>query len=212
MDINKLKIFLAVADAGSFGKASEKTGYTQAGISYVIKSLEDEIGVRLFSRTSTGVKLTDGGKALHPEIRRIVNSYGGFESTLAAQKKGSQVTIHIGCVDTVAIMWLPRAILLFKERFPDVLVDAKTGDPFEIKDWLETGDIDIGLTERAWEDVRFRWVHLADDPYVVVFPPGTKAPSPCPISFLQGKEMYVSDYSRERNIPRMIRDREINIL
>ncbi|MDD5823109.1 MAG: LysR family transcriptional regulator [Firmicutes bacterium] len=201
MDINKFRIFLAVADAGSFGKASEKTGYTQAGISYVIKSLEDEIGVRLFSRTSTGVRLTDSGKVLLPEIRRVVGSFGSFESTLVAQKTGNMVTIHVGVVDTVAIKWLPRAVELFRKRYPDVLVDANTGDPFEMKEWLERGEADLGICERAWEDRRFRWIHLADDPYVVVFPPGTNAPSPCPFDYLDGKAMYISDYGRERIIP-----------
>lgn len=209
MDINKFRVFLAVADAGSFGKASERTGYTQAGISYVIKSLEDEIGVRLFSRTSTGVRLTDSGKVLLPEIRRVVSSFGGFESTLFAQKAGKVVTIHVGTVDTIAIKWLPRAVELFRERFPDILVDANTGDPFEIKEWLERGEADIGLTERAWEDMRFRWIPLEDDPYVAVFPPGTDAPSPCPVSYLEGQAMYISDYGRERNIPLLLQNQSI---
>lgn len=211
MDINKFQVFLSVADAGSFGKASEKTGYTQAGISYIIKKLEDELGVMLFTRTPAGVRLTDSGKVLLPEFRRVVSSYGSFESTLLAQKSGNIVAIHVGTVDTIAIKWLPRAIELFNERFPEVLVDSNTGDPFEIKEWLERGEADIGLTERGWEDSRFRWIHLADDPYVAVFPPHTNAPYPCPYTFFDGRQMYISDYGRERNIPVLVHNKDIEI-
>ncbi len=211
MDINKFSVFLAVADAGSFGKASDKTGYTQAGISYIIKTLEEELGVVLFSRTSTGVRLTESGKVLLPEFRRVVNSYGSFESTLLAQKTANIMTIHIGTVDSIAIKWLPRAIELFNVRYPEILVDSNTGDPFEIKEWLERGEADLGLTERAWEDVRFRWIHLADDPYVAVLPPGTNAPVPCPYAFLDDRQMYISDYGRERNIPMLIQNKAFKI-
>lgn len=211
MDINKFQIFLAVADAGSFGKASEKTGYTQAGISYVIKTLEDEVGVRLFSRTSTGVRLTDSGRVLLPEVRRVVGAYGSFESALLAQKVANVQTIHVGTVDTMAIKWLPRAIQLFNERFPDVLVDCNTGDPFEIKEWMERGEADLGLTERGWEDVRYRWIHLAYDPYVAILPPGSNCQRPCPYSFLNGRQMYISDYGRERNVPVLIQNKDFQI-
>ena len=211
MDISKLSTFLAVADAGSFGKATVKTGYSQAGISYAVSSLEEELGVQLFQRTSNGVKLTSYGKVLLPEIRKVVNSYNGMQSVLNAQKQNSTGILHIAAIETMATMWLPYAISEFHKTYPDILIETITGDPFEINELMLNGEADIGLSEKAWNSSELHWIHVAKDPYMVVLPHDTPAPNPCPISFLDGRWFYMADYSRERNVPILLQEHGVNV-
>ena len=66
MDKINAEVFVTVANLGSFKKAADKLGYTQAGISYIINSMEEQAGFRLFEREFGGVRLTQEGQALVP--------------------------------------------------------------------------------------------------------------------------------------------------
>lgn len=211
MDITKLLTFLAVADAGSFGKATVKTGYSQAGISYAISSLEEELGVQLFQRTANGVKLTSYGKVMLPEVRKVVNAYTGMESVLNAQKHNSTGTLHIATIETMSTKWLPYAISEFRKSYPDILIEIITGDPFEINEWVLSGEADLGLSEKDWNSSELHWIHLADDPYMAVLPHNTEVPDPCPLDFFNGRLFYMADYGRERNVPLLLNKKNINV-
>ncbi|MBR4882661.1 MAG: LysR family transcriptional regulator [Bacteroidales bacterium] len=71
MDKINAEVFVTVANLGSFKKAADKLGYTQAGISYIINSMEEQAGFRLFEREFGGVRLTQEGQALVPAMQRL---------------------------------------------------------------------------------------------------------------------------------------------
>lgn len=204
MDINKLKVFLSVLDAGSINKAAEKLGYSQAGISYIIKQIEDELGLTLLERSFNGVRLTIAGKAVISELKRAVTAYKSFESVVSDQKANHQSTIHVAAIDTVTARWFSDAVEYFCDRNPKINVDIIDGDPFEINEWVENGTVDIGITELDWAINGNIWIHLLDDPYRAIFPKGTGAPSPCPLEFFEGRKFYVADFGRERTVPMML--------
>lgn len=211
MDINKLKIFLSVVDAGSINKAAEKLGYSQAGISYIIKQIEEELGITLLERSFNGIRLSIGGKAVLSELKRAVNAYKSLESVVSDQKSNHYSTIHIAAIDTVTARWFSDAAEYFYERNPNINVDIIDGDPFEINEWVENGTVDIGITELDWAIKGNTWIHLLDDPYRAIFPRGTNAPSPCPLEFLENRKFYVADFGRERNVPTMLNNQLINV-
>lgn len=201
MEINTLKVFLAVVDSGSFSKASEHLGYTPAGISYIINSLEEELGIKLIERDYNGVKPNSNGMALLQDIRRVIDSYNSFENNVHARKTSHYTTLHIAAIETMSIAYLPDTIIAFQQKCPDVNIEISTGDPFEINAWLEEGISDIGLTERTWSSTKFRWFGLAHDPFFAVLPPDSNAPNPCPISFFKERDFFIPDYRRDRNVP-----------
>ena len=85
MELRKWNVFLAVVDSGSFTKAGEGLGYTQSGITQMMKSLEQEVGFPLFHKGHHGVSLTKEGEALLPSIRSLFSGGGivGFEIILS---------------------------------------------------------------------------------------------------------------------------------
>ena len=62
MDIKKFKLFLDVAETNNFTKSGDRLGYTQSGVSHILKSLEEEVGFPLFIRSKHGVTLTKSAK------------------------------------------------------------------------------------------------------------------------------------------------------
>ena len=70
MDVNKVKVLIQAVENGSLLATATKLGYTQAGLSHMMKSLESELGITLLQRGKFGIKLTDEGKRLMPLFKR----------------------------------------------------------------------------------------------------------------------------------------------
>ena len=102
MDIGKYEVFLKAVESGSLTKTAESLGYTQPGISIMIKKLEEECGFALFHRMKNGVETTDEGKIMIPIIRELVNWHQQFYQT-AAMLNGLQIgTIKIASYSSMS--------------------------------------------------------------------------------------------------------------
>ena len=73
MDIKKLEVLLKVIETKSLTAAGNQLGFTQSGVSHLIKTIEDEFGFPVLIRGKGGVRLTENGRALLPAIRGILN-------------------------------------------------------------------------------------------------------------------------------------------
>ena len=72
MDIKKYALFVDVANTKNLTKSGERMGYTQPGVSHVLKTIEAELGFELFLRTKKGVELTPNAQAILPLVREIL--------------------------------------------------------------------------------------------------------------------------------------------
>ena len=82
MDIQKLQALVVIQEAGSFSRAAETLGYSQAGLTYMMNSLENEIGLRLLDRSYSGVRLSETGKTLMPKIHRLLQVYDALNGEI----------------------------------------------------------------------------------------------------------------------------------
>ena len=201
MDISKIKVFLAVAEAGSFSKVAETFGYTQAGVAYVVNTIESELGIRLVNRNYNGITLTSSGKALLPEFQRMINTYDGFLAAVDARRNMSEYTMHIGAINSACKRWVVDATLEVKKQFPAIFIDVVVGDPHSIKNGIENGALDIGITESVLSLENLLWRKLTDDPYFAVLPPDEEVTSPYGLDGFRDKAFFVCDYGEDRNTP-----------
>ena len=74
MDINKYRLFADVAETNNFTKTGDRMGYTQPGVSHILKTLEEEVGFTLFVRTRKGVSLTANAQLILPYIRNLLSA------------------------------------------------------------------------------------------------------------------------------------------
>ena len=95
METAGCKAFYAAATHGSLTAAADKLGYTPSGVSQLINALEDDLGFKLLERTKKGVRLTDKGALILPDIRMFLNSEEAVYG-LASDIKGLSVgTVNI---------------------------------------------------------------------------------------------------------------------
>ncbi|AKN30282.1 LysR family transcriptional regulator [Clostridium carboxidivorans P7] len=169
MDLKKYELFSDVADSGNFTISGNKLGYTQSGVSHIIKGLENEFGFSLFVRTRRGVSLTDNGKTILPLIRQLLANNSHLEQTINAINGLVTGSITIGTYSSIAINWLPKIIYEFQKDFPSININIREGGIDEIESWIENSTVDFGFcSERNSQE--FDWIPLKDDPLMAILP------------------------------------------
>ena len=93
MDINKYALFVDVAETGNFTKTGERMGYTQPGVSHILKSMEAELGFPLFIRTRHGISLTSNAEAILPIVRNMLSINEQLEQTIS-ERTGNRASDH----------------------------------------------------------------------------------------------------------------------
>ncbi|MGM9662324.1 MAG: LysR family transcriptional regulator [Oscillospiraceae bacterium] len=169
MDAKKWEALLAAVRLGSFSKAAEELGYTQSGMSYMMNSLEDEIGFPLLVRSWEGVRLTAEGEELLPDIRAVVDSQARLRRHLAELSDSMQDSFCIGTYASLSVHWLSLVMGLFQQERPNTEIELRIGSRRELAQWLEGGEIDLALADRL-EVPSAEWTPLYDDPLVAVLP------------------------------------------
>ena len=125
MNTNDLKIFESVAANGSFTKAAESMFTVQSNVTARIKSLEEEFGAELFTRTSRKVVLTAAGEKLMQYSKQVSSIIENAKKDL--QNTGSvKGHIKIGCIETTMALKVPGIINHFAENYPDVDLEFKS--------------------------------------------------------------------------------------
>ena len=138
MDIQKLQALAVIQEAGSFSRAAETLVYSQAGLTYMMNSLENEIGLRLLDRSYSGVRLSETGKTLMPKIHRLLQVYDALNGEINACKCAQQATLRLAALDTVSTRWVPRAVAALKAEYPQITVSVISGSPMQVDNWLPT--------------------------------------------------------------------------
>ncbi len=146
MDKNTIKVFLTVAEEGSFRKAASILGYTQAGISYIIQGMEKDLGLVLFTRDRSGVHLSPEGNALLPHIKQIDMDNRMLRQTVNELKGLEKGTLKVQIFDSISIHWIPSILQKFKADYPGITVEFVTvEDSLKAEEMVLTGEVDCGF-------------------------------------------------------------------
>ena len=137
-DLLGLQGFLSLADHGTFQQASAHLGISQTALSHRIKKFEAELGIELFARTTRKVSLTPAGNRLVPQARRIL---ADLEATLRQVRSETSPAnrLAIGCIPTVAVRLLSRAIAQFNAAQPQVAVKVIDASATHLLDLIGAG-------------------------------------------------------------------------
>ena len=150
IDLKQLKYFLAVAEEKSFSRAAERLHISQPPLSQQIMKLENELGVKLFARTTRTFELTVAGKALMSEAAELLGKMRMTIDTIRQIDRGEVGRLRVGIVGSA--MWGPIPSLLeeFQTKFPRVTWTLHELGPTLQYDALRAKQIDVGF----WREPR----------------------------------------------------------
>lgn len=112
------EVFLKVVDTGSFQAAARELDYTQAGVSYIINTMEEMIGMKLFLRIHEGVRLTAEGEELLYYIRQINNSERMFADKVNEMKNLQTGSVCVRIFNSISVHWIPDITASFSKNIP----------------------------------------------------------------------------------------------
>jgi DNA-binding transcriptional LysR family regulator len=171
MDIRQIRQFLAVAETLSFSRGAERLHMAQPPLSMAIRRLEDELGAPLFIRGRRGVRLTDLGHSILQDARRLVRHAEQLRETALSVTQGTSGTLRVAFVGSATYSLLPRALPVFRARFPDVSLELREGTTSEILGQIRHGSLDLGLVRYpVFEAHAARLTVIQRDELVAVLP------------------------------------------
>ena len=162
MDWDKLKIFHAVAEAGSFTSATVTLNLSQSAISRQIQSLEDDLKVKLFERHARGLTLTENGEYVFKTAHEVISKLKEVETSLGDQKNKPSGKITITTVRSFGTHWLTPRIQEFMQLHPEMEVELIFDDK-ELD--LSTRQADIGIFMRRPKQLNYIQKKLIDINY-----------------------------------------------
>jgi DNA-binding transcriptional LysR family regulator len=168
--------FVAVAEEGSFTRASDRLHVVQSAVSAGIRKLERELGVTLFDRSTHQVRLTDAGSALLPEARRTLAAAAAAREAVEEVKGGLRGTVALGTMQAQGLHSINVAALLreFRVRHPGVTVTIRhAGGSSTMANQVREGRLDlafVALPGRSWPGVTL--TPLTSEPIALLVPTG----------------------------------------
>ena len=170
MDQNKRVALLTAIDLGNLTRAAEQLGYTQSGLSYVIKALEAELGFPLLVRSRAGVRPTDECQRILPLLRELDRKSRQLEQE-AADIRGLAVgNVFIATFPSISRFWLPQILRDFAQLYPGITVSIRESGQEEQDEWLREGAIDLAFC--SYHDSPYHWIPFLEDEIWAAVPAG----------------------------------------
>jgi DNA-binding transcriptional LysR family regulator len=171
MDFDQLETFLEVARHASFSRAAEKRFRTQPAISSQIRSMEEEVGSKLFDRSGGKVALTAPGKVFQKFAEETLAARKEVFRAVAETERIPRGEIVVSANEGTCLHVLPEVFAHFKKQYPDVAVNVKRADYGKILEWVADNTVDFGVVSLPISDNRLTVVLIHRDELVAITPP-----------------------------------------
>lgn len=145
MNLHHLKIFLAVAETGSFSKASETLHISQPAVSVQVKKLEEDLGIPLLEHFGKATHLTTAGIFLRDQARHLFRLAEEIEEQMAELRGIKTGSFRLGASTSPGTYLLPSYLSIFQVRFPQVSVSLQIGNTHFIENQLLSNTIDLAI-------------------------------------------------------------------
>lgn len=170
MDINQLEVLIAVAREKSFSRAAESLGRTQPAVSQAIRRLEQEIGEKLFDRSSKDGTLTRAGLLLVEYARQMINLRQAANTALREMRNLQNGKVSLSANEHTVFYLLP-VIEEFHKRHPAIKVEVQRGVASRIPDQITAREVELGVVSFKPSDGALRSLSVMTDELVLIAAP-----------------------------------------
>lgn len=170
LSLRQLRAFLTVAQEASMTRAAVRLHLTPSALSMLVRSMEDDLGFRLFDRTTRRLVLTDAGRQLLPTVQQVFASLEqGIASIQAAQQdRASQLSVATSPLLASALV--PEVIASFRQQHPDVRVQLVDAPVESLPALLREGGADMAVCTASSDFSDLRSTRLYADRLMLVCP------------------------------------------
>ncbi len=160
MEIRVLRYFLEIAREENMTRAADSLHISQPSLSKEIKALEAELGKKLFTRTRSGLKLTEAGMLLRRRTEDILEMVDKTAAEFIALDEITGGDIYIGCAESEQIKHLARVIKRFKEKYPLLRYHLSSGNTEQVAEKLDRGILDFAFIVEPPDLSRYNYIEI----------------------------------------------------
>ena len=174
MEIAHVREFITLAHLQNFMAAADELYISQSSLSKHIKTIESELGVSLFDRTTRKVQLIRFGAAFLPYAEQMVASEKEAHSALARLSHDTDETLWFGVLPVFSIYGIYDYLTVFRANYPTCTVNLREGSNDEMLTSLVDGDCNLIMLRHNPEGLgpQFQTIHFKEDHLVLALPPG----------------------------------------
>ncbi|MEW7311823.1 LysR family transcriptional regulator [Buttiauxella gaviniae] len=195
--LRQLKVFVAVAHAGSFSRAGEQIGLSQSAVSHSVKELESELGVKLLDRTTREVVLTDAGQQLAARLERLLEELTA--TLLDTRSVGHQLsgTVRVAASQTISAHLMPQSIAAAALEFPAIRFVLHDRPQQWVLQSIRQGEVDFGMVIDPIQAGDLDCEGVLSEPFLLLCRNDhpLAAQAQVPWQALQGANLVLQDYA-----------------
>lgn len=168
MDIRQLGYFVSLFEEGSTTRAARRMNVVQPALSMQIAKLEDELGQKLFERTSQGMVPTAAGQLAYRLFAPILRDLSEAKQQVVSRASTVSGRIAVGLVASVATSVLARALTVFASQYPEVEISACDGYSDTLTESVRVGTLDFAIVNKARRRSDLPAIDMLDEEMVAV--------------------------------------------
>ena len=203
MELKQLRYFLGVCEAGSLLKASTRLHIAQPALGQQIAALEDELGVKLFARSTRGMALTPEGRTFAEHAKVVLTDADRAKDSVRNAATDPQGQVVLGLPTTVALAATVPIVQACRAKYPRIQLQVIEAYSGFLREWLQLGRLDLALLFGDESDPDLLKRVLLEEALALVTPPAAPTlPKTLRLRHLQNMELVLP--GREHGLRRII--------
>jgi len=170
MTLTELRYIVTLAQEQHFGRAAERCHVSQPTLSVGVKKLEDELGILIFERSKSAVRLTPTGEGIVAQAQKVLEQAQGIRELAQAGKNQLSAPLKIGAIYTIGPYLFPHLIPQLNRVAPEMPLYIEENFTHLLRDKLRTGELDAVILALPFSEPDVLTLPLYDEPFYVMMP------------------------------------------
>ena len=170
MTLTELRYIVTLAQEQHFGRAAERCHVSQPTLSVGVKKLEDELGILIFERSKSAVRLTPTGESIVAQAQKVLEQAQGIRELAQAGKNQLSAPLKIGAIYTIGPYLFPHLVPQLNRVAPEMPLYIEENFTHVLRDKLRTGELDAIIIALPFSEPDVLTKALYDEPFYVMMP------------------------------------------
>ena len=170
MTLTELRYIVALAQTQHFGQAAERCHISQPTLSVGVKKLEEDLGVLIFERSKSAVRVTPVGEAIVAQAQRVLEQAQTIRELAQAGKNQLTAPLRVGAIYTVGPYLFPQMIPLLHRSAPEMPLYIEENFTHILRDKLRNGELDVIIIALPYQDADVLTKSVYEEPFCVLLP------------------------------------------
>lgn len=172
MTLTELRYVVTLAREKHFGRAAERCHVSQPTLSVAVKKLEDELGIPLFERSKSSIRVTETGERIIEQAQRVLDQVGVIRDMAQDGKNQLNSPLKVGAIYTIGPYLFPHLLPELRRAAPDMPLYIEENYTANLRQKLRHSDLDAIIVALPFDEPEVVTLPLYDEPFVVLLPAG----------------------------------------